>query len=50
MISLGISNVDGVVAFTHKGGCSYDPNHGHELLQRVIAGMARHPNIVVIYS
>ena len=39
------SNVDGVVAFTHKGGCSYDPNHGHELLQRVIAGMARHPNI-----
>ena len=38
-------NVDGVVAFTHKGGCSYDPNHGHELLQRVIAGMARHPNI-----
>ena len=24
---------------------SYDPNHGHELLQRVIAGMARHPNI-----
>ena len=39
------ANVDGVVAFTHKGGCSYDPNHGHELLQRVIAGMARHPNI-----
>ena len=38
-------NVDGVVAFTHKGGCSYDPNHGHEVLQRVIAGMARHPNI-----
>ena len=38
-------NVDGVVAFTHKGGCSYDPNHGHEILQRVIAGMARHPNI-----
>ena len=25
--------VDGVVAFTHKGGCSYDPNHGHEVLQ-----------------
>ena len=38
-------NVDGVVAFTHKGGCSYDPNHGHEILQRVIAGIARHPNI-----
>ena len=39
------ANVDSVVAFTHKGGCSYDPNHGHEVLQRVIAGMARHPNI-----
>ena len=39
------ANVDGMVAFTHKGGCSYDPNHGHEVLQRVIAGMARHPNI-----
>ena len=39
------ANVDGVVAFTHKGGCSYDPNHGHEVLLRVIAGMARHPNI-----
>jgi len=39
------ADVDGVVAFTHKGGCSYDPNHGHEVLQRVIAGMARHPNI-----
>ncbi|GIT06054.1 MAG: hypothetical protein CM1200mP29_14650 [Verrucomicrobiota bacterium] len=41
-------NVDGVVAFTHKGGCSYDPNHGHKILQRVIAGMARHPNIGVM--
>ena len=38
-------NVDGVVAFTHKGGCSYDVNHGHKILQRVIAGMARHSNI-----
>ena len=38
-------NVDGVVAFTHKGGCSYDVKHGHKMLQRVIAGMARHPNI-----
>ena len=31
------ANVDGVVAFTHKGGCCYDPNHGLEVLQRVIA-------------
>ena len=38
-------NVDGVVAFTHKGGCSYDVKHGHKILQRVIAGMARHSNI-----
>ncbi len=38
------ANVDGVVAFTHKGGCSYDPDQG-QFLQRVIAGMARHPNI-----
>ena len=37
-------NVDGVVAFTHKGGCSYDVKHGHKILQRVIAGMARHSN------
>ncbi len=44
-LSNNYPNVDGVVAFTHKGGCSYDPNHGHVLLQRVIAGMARHPNI-----
>ena len=38
-------NVDGVVAFTHKGGCSYDVKHGHKILQRVIAGMDRHSNI-----
>jgi altronate hydrolase len=38
-------NVDGVVAFTHKGGCGIDPGEPQQLLQRVLAGMARHPNI-----
>jgi altronate dehydratase len=38
-------NVDGVIAFTHKGGCANDPGHPQEILQRVLAGMARHPNI-----
>jgi len=38
-------NVDGVVAFTHKGGCGIDPGEPQQVLQRVLAGMARHPNI-----
>ncbi len=38
-------NVDGVIAFTHKAGCAMDPGHPQEVLQRVLAGMARHPNI-----
>ena len=38
-------NVDGVVAFTHKGGCGLDPGEPQAVLQRVLAGMARHPNI-----
>ena len=37
--------VDGVVAFTHKGGCAIDPGEPKQLLQRVLAGIARHPNI-----
>jgi len=37
--------VDGVVAFTHKSGCCIQPGDPQRLLQRVIAGMARHPNI-----
>ncbi len=37
--------VDGVVAFTHKAGCANDPGLAQEVLQRVLAGMARHPNI-----
>ncbi|MEO8426922.1 MAG: altronate dehydratase family protein [Verrucomicrobiota bacterium] len=38
-------NVDGVIAFTHKSGCSLQPGEPHKLLQRVLAGLARHPNI-----
>src|SRR5262245_16969685 len=38
-------NVDGVVAFTHKSGCAIQPGEPHQVLQRVLAGVARHPNI-----
>ena len=39
-------NVDGVVAFTYGGGCGikHDGDY-HQLLNRVLGGMARHPNI-----
>ena len=37
--------VDGVVAFTHKSGCALQPGEPHTVLQRVLAGLARHPNI-----
>ncbi len=38
-------NVDGVIAFTHKAGCAMDPGEPQQVLQRVLAGVARHPNI-----
>jgi len=37
--------VDGVIAFTHKSGCAIQPGEPHQLLMRVLAGVARHPNI-----
>lgn len=37
--------VDGVISFTHKAGCAMDPGEPQQVLQRVLAGMARHPNI-----
>jgi altronate hydrolase len=39
-------NVDGVFAITHKGGCGM-PFEGqdHQILERVLAGFANHPNI-----
>lgn len=37
-------NVDGVAAFTHKAGCAAG-DEAVALLQRTLAGMARHPNL-----
>ena len=39
------SHVDGVIPLTHKSGCAMDPGPPQELLQRVLAGMAKHPNV-----
>ena len=38
-------HVDGVMAFTHKAGCAMDVGEPQRVLQRVLAGVARHPNI-----
>lgn len=39
-------NVDGVVALTHEGGCAMQyQGQKHEMLNRVLAGVAKHPNI-----
>ncbi len=39
-------NIDGVVAFTHEGGCGLQfGGTAHQMLNRVLAGIARHPNI-----
>ncbi|MCS7061570.1 MAG: altronate dehydratase family protein [Anaerolineae bacterium] len=39
-------NVDGVIALTHHGGCATRIGSlDYILLQRVLAGMARHPNV-----
>ncbi|HYC98702.1 altronate dehydratase family protein [Brevundimonas sp.] len=39
------AGVDGVVAFTHQGGCGGSSLSGDvEVLQRTLAGYARHPN------
>jgi altronate hydrolase len=39
-------NVDGVIALTHKGGCAmpFDCDN-HRMLNRTLAGFAKHPNI-----
>lgn len=38
--------VDGVIALTHRGGCgAHYGGAGVDLLQRTLAGFARHPNI-----
>jgi altronate hydrolase len=39
-------NVDGVIAITHHSGCSIRiGGEEHRMLQRTLAGMARHPNV-----
>ena len=38
-------HVDGVAAFSHQLGCGIQPGEPHKILQRVAAGLARHPNI-----
>ncbi len=39
-------NVDGVIALTHTTGCASRPGgYDYDILQRTLAGMARHPNV-----
>jgi altronate hydrolase len=39
-------NIDGIVSFTHHGGCAMSwRGETHEMLNRVMGGIARHPNI-----
>lgn len=39
-------NVDGVVAFKHERGCGMQyKGTGHQMLNRVLGGIAKHPNI-----
>src|SRR5690606_4450934 len=39
-------NVDGIVAFTHDTGCGMEHlGQKHRMLNQVLGGMARHPNI-----
>ena len=39
-------NVDGVFAMTHQSGCGMKMGgQGHEMLTRVLGGMAKHPNV-----
>jgi altronate hydrolase len=39
-------NVDGVFAITHKGGCGLQfGGPDHQMLERVLAGFANHPNV-----
>jgi altronate hydrolase len=39
-------NIDGIVPFTHQSGCAMAwRGETHEMLNRVLGGIARHPNI-----
>ncbi len=37
--------VDGIIALTHSSGCCQQPGENSERLERVLLGMARHPNV-----
>lgn len=39
------AQIDGVIAFTHKTGCGLQPTEPLRLLERVLAGLVRHPNV-----
>ncbi len=40
------ANVDGVIALTHKAGCTGEPSdRENRQLQRVLSGFAKHPNV-----
>ena len=39
-------NVDGVIGITHHGGCGMQyAGPGHQMLSRVLGGVAKHPNV-----
>lgn len=39
-------NVDGVIGITHHGGCGMQyAGPGHQMLTRVLGGIAKHPNV-----
>jgi altronate hydrolase len=39
-------NVDGVIGITHAGGCAMQyGGEGHQMLARVLGGVAKHPNV-----
>jgi len=45
-VSRDYSNIDGVLAITHKSGCGTELfGEDHMALQRVLAGYAKHPNV-----
>jgi altronate hydrolase len=45
-VSRDYPGVDGVVALTHRGGCGHIADgEDHLLIERVLAGYARHPNV-----
>jgi altronate hydrolase len=45
-VSRVVPGIDGVFALTHRGGCGHVANgDDHLILERVLAGYAKHPNV-----